>query len=61
MIDSGLENKDLTKALVRRYYINRVVVSSYYTTANSIIERAYRPIVNALSKITNGNDPLKEG
>lgn len=39
--------------LTRRYGIKRVVVSAYHPQANGMIEREHKPIVNALSKMSD--------
>lgn len=51
VIDGGLENKDIIAELSIKYRIERVVVSAYHPQANEMIERNYKPIVNALSKM----------
>ena len=54
IVDGGPENKDLVEELTVRYGIKRVQVSSYHPQANGMIERGHRPIVDALSKMTDG-------
>ena len=54
IVDGGPENKDLVEELTARYGIKRVQVSSYHPQANGMIERGHRPIVDALSKMTDG-------
>ena len=54
IVDGGPENKDLVEELAERYGIKRVQVSAYHHQANGMIERGHKPIVDALSKMTNG-------
>ena len=54
IVDGGPENKDAVIELANRYGIKRVVVSAYHPQANGMIERGHRPVVQALSKMTNG-------
>ena len=54
IVDGGPENKDLVEELAERYGIKRVQVSAYHRQANGMIERGHKPIVDALSKMTNG-------
>ena len=56
IIDSGPKNKKLVKAFTKRYGIKRVVISTYNSKANRIIERGYKPIKAALAKITDGGE-----
>lgn len=54
IIDGGSENKEAVAELTRRYGIKRVVVSAYHPQANGMIERGHKPIVDALSKMSDG-------
>jgi len=54
VVDGGPENKDVVEALTELYGIKRAVVSAYHPAANGMVERGHQPIVNALSKLTEG-------
>ena len=54
IIDGGSENKEAVAELARRYKVKRVVVSAYHPQANEMIERGHKPIVDALSKMSDG-------
>ena len=54
VIDGGSENKEAVEELAERYGIKRVVVSAYHPQANGMIERGHKPIVDALSKMSEG-------
>ena len=54
VIDGGSENRDAVAELAQRYKVKRVVVSAYHAKAHWMIERGHKPIVNALSKMTDG-------
>lgn len=54
IIDGGSENKEAVVELAQRYGIKRVVVSAYHPQANGMIERGHKPIVDALSKMSDG-------
>jgi hypothetical protein len=54
IINKGSKNKDLIKAFTRRYNIKRIQISTYYSQINDMIEKGYRSLINALSKMTNG-------
>ncbi len=54
MVDGGPENKKHIEAFTKKYGIERVQVSAYHLAANKIVERGYKPIVDTLAKITNG-------
>ena len=54
-MDGGPENRKLTKKLLERYGMKRVLVSAYYPQANGMVERGHRPIVDSLSKLTGGH------
>ena len=54
VIDGHSENKEALAELTRRYGIKRVVVSTYHPQANGLIERGPKPIVDALSKMSDG-------
>jgi hypothetical protein len=52
--DGGPENKKWVKDLVALYGVDRIVVSAYNPHANGMVERGHKPIVDSLSKLTNG-------
>ena len=54
VIDGGPENKLLIRELCKRYGVNRTVVSSYYLEANGMVKRGYKPIKDALLKLSGG-------
>ncbi len=54
VIDGGSENKDAVAELAQRYKVKRVVVSAYHLKANEMIERGHKPIVDVLSKMSDG-------
>ena len=54
IIDGGSDNKDAVAELAQRYVIKMVVVSAYHPQANGMIERWHKPIVDALSKMSDG-------
>ena len=54
VVDGGSENKGLVKEFTTRYGIKRVQISPYHPQANGMVERGHKPIVDALSKMTNG-------
>ena len=54
IIDGGSENKDAVAELTKRYGVKKVVVSAYHQQANGMIERGHKPIVDALSKMSDG-------
>ena len=54
VVDGGPENKEQVIELANRYGIKRIMVSAYHPQANGMIERGHKPIVDALSKMTNG-------
>lgn len=54
VINRGSENKEAIEELTQRYGIKRVIVSAYHPQANGIIERGHKPIIDALSKMSDG-------
>lgn len=54
IIDGGPENKDAVAELTQRYGVKKVAVSDYHPQANGMIERGHKPIVDVLSKISDG-------
>jgi len=50
-IDSRGENANITTTLVELYNIKRVIASAYYPQGQGLIERGYKPIIDALAKI----------
>ena len=50
-MDSSKENINITAVLTELYNIKRVIASIYYPPVQGLIERGYKPIVNALVKI----------
>src|SRR5947209_17031323 len=55
VVDGGPENKDVVEKLAATYGIDRIVASAYHPQANGMVERGHKPIVDALSKICNGD------
>jgi hypothetical protein len=39
---------------VTDYSIKRIIISPYNVKANGMIERGYKPVINALAKMTKG-------
>ncbi len=54
VIDGSSENNEAVEELAERYGINQVVVSAYHPQANEMIERSHKPIVDLLSKMSEG-------
>ena len=54
VVDRGLENKKHVIAFVKKYSIERVQISAYHQQANGMVERGHNPIVEALSRMTDG-------
>jgi hypothetical protein len=54
VIDRGLKNKNLIMQFVTDYNIKRVVISPYNVKANGMIERGYKPVIDALTKMIKG-------
>jgi len=54
VVDRGPKNKGWVKAFTKKYRIKRVQVSAYHPPANGMIERGYKPITDALAKLTDG-------
>ena len=54
IMDGGPENKGLTVELLQRYRVKSTIVSAYHPAANGMVERGHQPIVDALSKLTDG-------
>ena len=52
VVDKRPKNKGLVKAFTRKYGIKRVLISPYHLQANGMIERDYKSIIDALSKMT---------
>ena len=46
------ENKNVMKILAEKYEIYWIIILSYNSQANEMIEVSYKFIVNALSKLT---------
>ena len=53
--DGGPENKKWVKDLMALYGADRVVVSPYNPRANGMVEWGRKPIVDSLSKLTDGD------
>ncbi len=53
--DGGPENKMWVKDLANLYEIQRVIVSAYNSEANDMVERGHKPLIDGLSKMTNGD------
>jgi hypothetical protein len=56
VVDKGLENKKYVKAFIDIYSIYRVVILVYNSKVNSMIEKGYRLIIDALAKMLEGRD-----
>ncbi len=54
IIDGGSENKEAIAELAQKYKVKRGMVSAYHPQANRMIERGHKPIVDALSKMSDG-------
>ena len=52
--DRGLETKDVTEQLWKKYRIKIIWISPYNHKANGFIEVGHKPIVMALHKLTQG-------
>jgi hypothetical protein len=50
VLDGGMENLDLTKALLEHYKIQNTVISGYHPQANGLVEWGHVPIVHSLAK-----------
>ena len=53
--DGGPENEGILAELTRSYGVKHVVTSTYHPQSNGLVERGHKPIVDALSKLTNGS------
>ncbi len=53
IIDGRSENKEAVAELGRRYKVKRIVISAYHPKANGMMERGHKPIVDALSKMSD--------
>lgn len=51
MINKGLENKDRFAKFAKKYFVIKIVISTYPLKADNIIKSSYIFIVNAFSKI----------
>ena len=51
-MNEDLENKTITKKLLNRYKIRIKLTSTYHASINEMIEKEHRPLMNALSKLT---------
>jgi hypothetical protein len=54
--DGGPENKKACDLLLLRYGIQHIVTAAYNPPAAGMIERGHDPIINALSKMTEGGE-----
>ena len=54
IIDGGSENKEAEAELARRYKVKKVLVSAYQSQANKMMDCGHKPIVEALSKMSDG-------
>ena len=52
-MDDERENKGEIIELTQQLGIQRLVVSAFHQRANEIVEQGHKPIVDALSKMTN--------
>ena len=50
-MNEELENKDVIEVLIKRYKIQRVVMSIYHSQTNDMMKRRHMTIVNALAKM----------
>ena len=53
VIDGRLKNKDAIAKLAKKYGVIKVIVFAYHFQTNEMIKRGHKPIVNALSKISD--------
>jgi hypothetical protein len=60
VVDGGAENEKSTDHCLKHYNIRKITVTPYHAAANAIIERGYRPIADALSKLPSSSDEPKE-
>jgi hypothetical protein len=60
VVDGGAENKKWTDLLLKRYNIRNITITPDHAAANGVIDRGYRPIADALSKLTAGSDEPKD-
>ena len=52
VMNEDLENKIVTEELLNRYKIWINLISIYHASINEMIEKEHRPLINALSKLT---------
>ncbi len=51
IIDGGFKNKKYTDEFIKKYNIQRVVVSIYHPQVNGIIKREHKTITDGLAKM----------
>lgn len=51
VVNKKPENKKLIKKLTKLYKFKRVMISAYNSLVNKIIERGYKDLLDALTKI----------
>ena len=49
--ENGPENKGLMKELIKRYRIKNVLITSYHSQANGLVESGHQPVLDALFKL----------
>ena len=54
VIDEKSKNKDVVVELAEKYEVKKIVVFAYHFKSNRMIECDYKPIVDALSKMSVG-------
>ena len=54
IINRGSENKETVAELAQRYEVKKMVVSAYHPYANEMIDCGHKAIIDALSKMTDG-------
>lgn len=54
VVDGGPENQKWLTVLAEKYRIKKVTVSGYHPQANGMVERGHTPVVDALTKMTEG-------
>ena len=51
-MNENFENKTVTKKLLNRYRVQIKLTSTYHASINEMIKKEHRPLINALSKLT---------
>jgi hypothetical protein len=60
VVDGGTENIEEVIDILNLYGIYRIQVSVYYSMANGMIERGYRPLTDSLFKMIEGEKDKKK-